>query len=73
MKRISSLTQNWERYPKQEHGHASQHRHEEVAGHEDGQHGEQRVVPAEPTDGGLVLRSPHEAHEHQGDHGGADY
>lgn len=65
---VFRLTQDGERYPEQEHGHSSQHWHEQVTGQKDGQHRHWRVVSTETADGGLVLRRPDEAQEQQGDH-----
>lgn len=62
------LTQYREGDSEQEDGHPSQHRYEQVADHEDGQHGRCRVVPTETADGSLVLGGPDEAQEQQGDH-----
>jgi len=64
----SGLTQDGEGDPEQEHGHAAQHRHKEVAGREDGEDGDRGVVSAEAANGSSVLGDPDEAQEQQGDH-----
>lgn len=62
-----SLTQYREGYPKQEHGHASQHRYEEVTAQKNGQYSDRRVVSTETANGSLVLSCPDKTQEQQCD------
>lgn len=69
---VCCLTQDRKRYPKQEHSHSSQHGHEEVTGEKNAKDGDGGVIPAKAANGSLVLCSPDEPQEQQGDYHGSD-
>lgn len=69
---VSCLTQDRKCYPKQEHSHSSQDRHEEVTSEKNPKDTDGWMIPAKAANGSLVLCSPNKPQEQHCDHHGSD-